>query len=674
LKERFERLRMRLRLIIMQRLTVTALLLLCSRLIGSSTDDAAERLYNLIHANDLKSLKVALQETEVDVRDRHGATPLMHAAAIGSIEAMSLLLDRGADVNARNAFDATALMWALGDPPKSRLLIDRGADVNARSKQGRTPLLIGAKRDGGSDLLRLLLSKGADPNVRDERGNTALMLAAQTGDLETMRLLVAKGAEVNAANPLGFTSLSNAVTSNRIDAVKFLLDKGSNPNAVTVASIATVKHGPLAFGKATPLMLAAPYASSELIAALLNAGADVNARDVRAMTSLMLAVASETQDVEVVKLLLRAGADPNVRSASGETAFDWANKYGSPSVLNLLKRAGAQGSSPPIENEPAERRAANVNPATALRQSLDFVQASSTKYFKESGCVGCHHQLDTGVAVRVARDHGIQVDEKGARDRLASMRAELALQQELLLQGVDVFGSQVLAPFLFGMAESGYSPDPITDSAVVELMSLQSVDGSWNRGLGVSRSPIQEGNIARTTEAIRALRYFGPPARKAEIEDRIARARTWLRHANSRTAEDAVMILLGLRWSDAGRYDVQKASRSLSSQQRQDGGWAGNPNLASDAYSTSKALYALHETGVSVQDASYKRGIDFLLRTRQDDGTWYVRSRAPKIQPYFESGFPYSGDQWISAAGTAWAAAALATAVDSRNVEQPTGR
>jgi squalene cyclase len=133
------------------------------------------------------------------------------------------------------------------------------------------------------------------------------------------------------------------------------------------------------------------------------------------------------------------------------------------------------------------------------------------------------------------------------------------------------------------------------------------------------------------------------------------------------------MILLGLGWSDAGRYDVPKASRSLSSRQRRDGGWAGNPNLASDAYSTGKALYALHETGVSVQDASYQRGIDFLLRTRRDDGTWYVRSRAPRVQPYFESGFPYGGDQWISAAGTAWAAAALATAVDTRREMQQNG-
>ena len=54
-----------------------------------------------------------------------------------------------------------------------------------------------------------------------------------------------------------------------------------------------------------------------------------------------------------------------------------------------------------------------------------------------------------------------------------------------------------------------------------------------------------------------------------------------------------------------------------------------------------------------------RRGVLFLLRTQHEDGSWRVKSRAPKLQPYFQSGFPYDGDQWISAAGTAWAAIAL---------------
>jgi hypothetical protein len=86
--------------------------------------------------------------------------------------------------------------------------------------------------------------------------------------------------------------------------------------------------------------------------------------------------------------------------------------------------------------------------------------------------------------------------------------------------------------------------------------------------------------------------------------------------------------------------------------------------LASDAYATGQTLYTLHEVGLPASDLAIQRGMAYLLRTQAEDGTWHVKSRAMKIQPYFESGFPYGHDQWISQAGTAWAAMAL-TVTDS---------
>ena len=64
----------------------------------------------------------------------------------------------------------------------------------------------------------------------------------------------------------------------------------------------------------------------------------------------------------------------------------------------------------------------------------------------------------------------------------------------------------------------------------------------------------------------------------------------------------------------------------------------------------------------------------FLLGTQADDGSWHVASRATKFQQYFESGFPYGHDQWISTIGTGWAAAALALAArDSKDPAAPAG-
>ena len=72
-----------------------------------------------------------------------------------------------------------------------------------------------------------------------------------------------------------------------------------------------------------------------------------------------------------------------------------------------------------------------------------------------------------------------------------------------------------------------------------------------------------------------------------------------------------------------------------------------------------QSLVALHEAGVAPTEPAYQRGVQFLIDTQLEDGSWLVSSRALPFQPYFESGFPHGEDQWISAAATNWAAMAL---------------
>jgi ankyrin repeat protein len=77
---------------------------------------------------------------------------------------------------------------------------------------------------------------------------------------------------------------------------------------------------------------------------------------------------------------------------------------------------------------------------------------------------------------------------------------------------------------------------------------------------------------------------------------------------------------------------------------------------------TGKALVALHTAGLPRSDSAYQPGIQFLLNTQMQDGSWYVRTRAAGLQPYFDNGFPYGVDQSISAAATSWATMALTLA------------
>ena len=129
--------------------------------------------------------------------------------------------------------------------------------------------------------------------------------------------------------------------------------------------------------------------------------------------------------------------------------------------------------------------------------------------------------------------------------------------------------------------------------------------------------------------------------------------------------EERVKRLLGLAWAGAKAEILFAAALQLRADQLPDGGWAQVPGFPSDAYATGQTLYALNQAaGIRSNDPVYLKGVSFLRRTQLEDGSWHVRSRSVKFQPYFESGFPHGDDQWISATGSAWAAMALTLALE----------
>jgi hypothetical protein len=105
---------------------------------------------------------------------------------------------------------------------------------------------------------------------------------------------------------------------------------------------------------------------------------------------------------------------------------------------------------------------------------------------------------------------------------------------------------------------------------------------------------------------------------------------------------------------------VRGAADALAKTQRADGSWSQLDGKPGDAYATGSVLVALHRAGgMPATDPAYVRGVGFLLRTQAADGTWYVKSRSKPFQPYYEGGFPYGNDQFISSTASGWAATAL---------------
>ncbi|HLJ51507.1 MAG TPA: ankyrin repeat domain-containing protein [Bryobacteraceae bacterium] len=610
--------------------------------------DSSDRLYQAIRNNSLTEVQALLAGgVDVNSRDKRKTTPLMQAAAFGSVDAMRLLIEAGADVNAENAFDATALMWAVNDINKVRLLLGKGADVNAKSKLGRTALHMASADGSGTGVVRLLLEKGAVANARDAQQSTPLIEAANS---ETAKLLIDKGADVNAKTVDGTTPLMNAVggpgTYGDVSWIKMLLDKGADVNAASKApSSITVKNGPIDLGAMTPLMLAVAFDSREAVKVLLDAGANVNAKDMRGMTPVMLAIASDHNDPEVVKLLVSHGANLKVKSKVGEDAQTWAQKFDRADTV-----------------VPVSERKTDLKPA--VQKSLDLLQRTNSKFMIEGGCVSCHAQNLTALAIAAVRTKGLKTDAAAEAEQLKATKFQWAYFEQPMLQRLDPPGqASMIAYSLFAMAADRYDADVITDAMLFNLAAEQREDGSWDAG-GVARPPIQDGPFSDTALCARSLQLYSFAGRKPEFDERIARAKAWMERTEARTTLDRAMQLLGLKWTGADPAKIQQLAKALIGLQRADGSWAQTSQLPGDAYATGQILYALNVAGMPASDPAYRRGIAYLLSTQLPDGSWHVASRAPKFQPYFQSGFPHNHDQWISSAGTAWAVIALSAGIE----------
>jgi hypothetical protein len=173
---------------------------------------------------------------------------------------------------------------------------------------------------------------------------------------------------------------------------------------------------------------------------------------------------------------------------------------------------------------------------------------------------------------------------------------------------------------------------------------------------------------------MRALQLYAPKTDKAAYDRSIELAAAWMAKVRPLNNDDRGWRLLGLAWAGKDKDATAQAMRELLAAQRADGGWGDIGPMESSAYATGKALYALQAAGLAVSDAAYGRGLRYLLNTQQEDGSWYVRTRALAFQPYFDAGFPHGFDQWISAAGTNWATMALTLASPAQTALASQGR
>ena len=574
---------------------------------------------------------------DVNTADGDGTTALMHSVIESDLRMMKLLIGAGANINAKNALDSTALMYAATNLAKTRLLLDAGADVKVTGQRGATPMSVAVTTFGSTPVLRLLTAKGAEPEDR-------LMVAvAQKGDLEAIRFLLSIG--VSAGDVTGAT-LSAAVTGRCEACVRLLVEKG--------ASAAGLRSN-----GAGVLNDTAKRAMPELSQFLLDHGASLESKDREGFTLLMQAVLSMEAPADrdrMVKWLLSKGVDPNATNDRGDTAYQLAARVGIASTLELLVKAGAKEVK---EEWPIPAGGASTVQA-AVNKILPLIETSGEPVFKNRACVSCHNNSLPAMTVALARKKGFAVNEEQAKKELGfAVATDMPYLEPMRLGSTIGGGSDTLGYTLMGMAAAGYPADALTDAHIHYLSIQQLADGSWRTTS--YRPPEEYGPFTTTAVVLRAIKLYPIPGRRAEFQERVARAKRWLLSAKAYSQEERSMQLNAL--ADAGASASERAPfvRTLKAEQNPDGSWSLLPGIPGEAYATGEALYALHVSGdVPTNDPVYQRGVQWLLRNQLADGSWFMATRAVPVQPHtFESGFPHGWHQFASDGASSWATMAL---------------
>ena len=271
--------------------------------------------------------------------------PMHRAADEGDVAEIQRLVSAGGDVNAswddsasRGFFTGlTPLMLAAGSTVGSveavQLLLDLGADPLAKSGAGATALWLAAEYSHSHNVA-ILLNVGSDPLVEISNGMSALAVAAQADDVDTVRLLLAAGAlpeptgippqrkNVLPSTPLSDWSFESmrkyytdswpsytiplfaAAESGGANCIPILIEAGANPNFLDNNSGSALMHA----------------SSSTAVEALIDAGCSLHTRDTFDRTAFSRALEG-SEGVEAAKALIRAGVDLEELDSYGRTVL-----------------------------------------------------------------------------------------------------------------------------------------------------------------------------------------------------------------------------------------------------------------------------------------------------------------------------------------------------------------
>ena len=252
----------------------------------------------------------------VNATNLSNETALILACRIRNIHAMNALLYARANPNMADVDGDTCLHYAvLGNCSKEviQTLVDHGADVNAKNNKNRTALMLACWENNVA--IDVLLNAGANPNIVDTDGNICLhdAIVGNCGK-EFIRAMIGFNANVYAKNKKNQTPLILACRIGNIHAMDVLLNTGTNHSFHARNHITSAYNG-------NSLLHYAVYEkwSNAVLQVIIVHGADANETNMDNVTPLM--IACENKDIDAIYVLLNAGANPNIVDGMGDTCL-----------------------------------------------------------------------------------------------------------------------------------------------------------------------------------------------------------------------------------------------------------------------------------------------------------------------------------------------------------------
>lgn len=325
-----------------------------------------------------------------------------------------------------------------------------------------------------------------------------------------------------------------------------------------------------------------------------------------------------------------------------------------------------------------------------VKRSIAWLEADMQTWRKEHNCAACHHGPLYLWSINVARRQGYVVNEPQLQELtrwlLTNDEARIFPKPSVPNQEATasanpaermttaMMGHRNLSqPTIYLTHALNVLPDahPLKkigwERVINHLASAQAGDGSFvgkNGWRPIFNTPQILTRFAVT--GIRDATWSSITGPTTEMQQQLLKkAEAFLANqVTDETHQGLVLRLLAEKQrsrDETGTNPAAKASiliQRLSMLQRPDGGWSQTNDRESDAFATGQSLYALQHAGVPAADPAIREGIEYLVRTQHEDGTWSMKSR-----PNPETGNPAEFLNPITYAATAWATLGIASCV-----------